>query len=138
MVAMSDDKPFGFGGSQSTGTAKTATPSPLARLRSPDVSWIKLERWNALFLDERQRFPPICPDFVIELRSETDNLKKLQAKMQEYLGSGIRLGWLIDPKTKKVEIYRPSQEVEVLHPTTLSGEDVLPGFGLDLKPIWGE
>ncbi len=106
--------------------------------RSPDASWIKLERWNALSEDERQRFPPICPDFVIELRSETDNLKKLQAKMQEYLGSGIRLGWLIDPKTKKVEIYRPSQEVEVLNPTTLSGEDVLPGFVLDLKPIWGE
>jgi Uma2 family endonuclease len=61
--------------------------------RSPDASWIKLERWNALSEDERQRFPPICPDFVIELRSETDNLKKLQAKMQEYLGSGIRLGW---------------------------------------------
>ena len=119
MVAMSDDK-------------------PLARLRSPDASWIKLERWNALSEDERQRFPPICPDFVIELRSETDNLKKLQAKMQEYLGSGIRLGWLIDPKTKKVEIYRPSQEVEVLYPTILSGEDVLPGFVLDLKPIWGE
>lgn len=106
--------------------------------RSPDASWVKLDRWNALTEEQKQKFPPICPDFVIELRSETDNLKPLQKKMQEYLDSGLRLGWLIDPKTKKVEIYRLGQPVEILeNPATLSGEDVLPEFLLDLKPIFG-
>lgn len=105
--------------------------------RSPDVAWIKLERWQALSSEERKNFPPICPDFVIELRSETDSIKELRLKMQEYLTSGIRLGWLIDPKTKTVEVYRPSKEVELLEsPTTLSGEDVLPGFVIDLHVIW--
>lgn len=106
--------------------------------RSPDVSWVKLDRWNALTQEQKQKFPPICPDFIIELRSETDNLKPLQKKMQEYLDSGLRLGWLIDPKTKKVEIYRLGQPVEILkNPATLSGEDVLPAFVLDLNPIFG-
>lgn len=106
--------------------------------RSPDASWVKLDRWNALTQEQKQKFPPICPDFVIELRSETDNLKPLQKKMQEYLDSGLRLGWLIDPKTKKVEIYRLGQPVEILeNPATLSGEDVLPEFVLDLTPIFG-
>jgi Uma2 family endonuclease len=107
--------------------------------RSPDASWVKLERWNALTSEERKRFPPICPDFVIELRSENDNLRELQEKMKEYLANGIRLGWLIDPKTQKVEITRPNQKVEVLQsPTILSGEDVLPGFVLDLQFIFDD
>lgn len=107
--------------------------------RSPDVSWVRRERWEALSDTQRKRFPPICPDFVIELRSETDRLGELQEKMQEYLDNGIRLGWLIDPKTKKVEIYRQEQNVEILEfPATLSGEDVLPGFVLDLQFIFDD
>ena len=82
--------------------------------RSPDAAWVKLERWEALTDEEQDTFPPICPDFVIELRSRTDNLKPLQAKMQEYLNSGLRLGWLIDPQNKRVEVYRLGQSVEVL------------------------
>ncbi|MFG6101789.1 Uma2 family endonuclease [Leptothoe sp. EHU-05/26/07-4] len=102
--------------------------------RSPDAAWITLERWNALTPEQQTKFPPICPDFVIELRSETDRLKPLQKKMQEYLDSGLRLGWLINPQGKTVEIYRPGQAVEVIKcPTTVSGEDVLPGFVLEVK-----
>jgi len=105
--------------------------------RSPDAAWIKIERWNTLTEEEQERFPPICPDFVIELQSRTDSFKELQAKMQEYLNSGLRLGWLIDRKKKLVEIYRQGQTVEVLqYPATLSGEDVLPGFVLDLSSTW--
>lgn len=105
--------------------------------RSPDASWVRLERWNALTEEEKKKFPPICPDFVIELRSETDSMNQLQKKMQEYLVSGLCLGWLIDPKNKTVEIYRQGQEKEVLdNPTTLLGEDILPGFVLDLRSIF--
>ncbi len=104
--------------------------------RSPDAAWVKIECWNALSVEEQETFPPICPDFVIELRSRTDNLTPIQNKMQEYLNSGLRLGWLIDPKNKRVEVYRQGQPKQVLtSPTTLSGEDVLPGFVLDLKGI---
>ncbi|MDJ0583361.1 Uma2 family endonuclease [Crocosphaera sp.] len=99
--------------------------------RYPDVAWIKKERWESLTLEERQKFPPICPDFVIELRSPSDRLKPLQEKMQEYLDAGIRLGWLINSQDNNVEIYRPNQSVEVLNlPVSLSGEDVLPNFNL--------
>lgn len=105
--------------------------------RSPDAAWIQLERWNALSKEERETFPPICPDFVIELRSPSDSLKDLQKKMGEYVRSGIRLGWLIDPKNRKVEIYRQGQPVETLEsPATLSGYDVLPGLTLNLKFIF--
>ena len=84
--------------------------------------------------EEREGFPPICPDFVIELRSRSDQLKPLQGKMQEYLASGLRLGWLINPKDKQVEIYRMGQEVEVVEmPVVLSGEEVLPGFRLEVS-----
>ena len=105
--------------------------------RSPDAAWVKIERWEALTDKEQDAFPPLCPDFVIELRSRTDNLKPLQEKMQEYLRSGLRLGWLIDPQNQRVEIYGHGQAVEILQsPTTLSGEDVLPGFVLDLSKIF--
>jgi Uma2 family endonuclease len=105
--------------------------------RSPDASWIPLEKWNRLTPKQKQKFPPICPDFVVELRSQTDSIKTLREKMQEYLANGTRLGWLLDPLTKKVEICRQGQEVEVLDsPMTLSGEDVLPGFTLNLTKIW--
>ncbi len=101
--------------------------------RSPDAAWVSLERWQALRPEEQERFPPICPDFVIELRSRTDAIAPLQDKMQEYLNNGLRLGWLIDPQGQQVQIYRPSRAVEVLSlPVTLSGEAVLPGFELDL------
>lgn len=101
--------------------------------RSPDAAWIRLDRWENLTQEEQEGFLPLCPDFVIELRSRTDSLKPLQEKMQEYLNSGLRLGWLINPQDEQVEIYRLNQAVEVVKfPATLSGEDVLPGFTLDL------
>ncbi|MEG3921295.1 Uma2 family endonuclease [Microcoleus sp. POL10_C6] len=104
--------------------------------RAPDVAWVSLERWSALTAEEQEKFPPICPDFAIELRSPPDPLRPLQEKMQEYLNSGLRLGWLINPLDEKVEIYRPSREVEVVQfPVSLSGEDVLPGFVLNLPMI---
>jgi Uma2 family endonuclease len=109
---------------------------PNTAIRGPDASWMTKERWNALPTVERQRFAHICPDFVVELRSKTDDMSKLREKMQEYLAQGVRLGWLIDPKSGTVEIYRPGRPVETLDkPAILSGEDVLPGFVLDLKGI---
>jgi Uma2 family endonuclease len=102
--------------------------------RSPDVAWVQLQRWQGLSQEEREGFPPICPDFLIELRSRSDRLKPLQNKMQEYLASGLRLGWLINHKDKQVEIYRKGQAVEVVGmPVVLSGEDVLPGFSLEVS-----
>ena len=120
-----------------TFNAATGFSLPNGSDRSPDASWVSRERWEALTPQERKTFPPLCPDFVVELRSPTDNLKKLQAKMQEYIEQGAQLGWLIDPKTKQVEIYHPGQDKEILYaPATLSGEAVLPGFILDLQPIF--
>ncbi|MCD8488088.1 MAG: Uma2 family endonuclease [Desertifilum sp.] len=110
---------------------------PKGGTRSPDVAWILMERWEALTPDQRRTFLPLCPDFAIELVSETDEVEKTRSKMQEYIDNGLRLGWLIHPKTQQVEIYRPNREVEVLQSSaTLSGEDVLPGFVLDLQPIF--
>ncbi|MGK7878567.1 MAG: Uma2 family endonuclease [Crocosphaera sp.] len=105
--------------------------------RSPDVSWIPLEKWNNLTPQHRQKFLPLCPDFVVELRSPSDSLKTLQNKMKEYRENGTKLGWLINPKTKQVEIYRQGKDTEILdNPITLSGEDILPDFVLDLELIW--
>ncbi|NWF61178.1 MAG: Uma2 family endonuclease [Fischerella sp.] len=105
--------------------------------RSPDVAWIKQDRWNALTLEQREKFPPIAPDFVLELMSPSDSLKETQQKMQEYMDSGVKLGWLIDRKTGCVEIYRQGKLVEVLEfPGSLSGEDILPGFVLNLQSMW--
>lgn len=105
--------------------------------RSPDAAWISRARWESLSDREREVFPPICPDFVIELRSPSDRLRPLQDKMQEYLNSGLRLGWLINRQDKQVEIYRQGRSKELLQqPATLSGEDVLPGFVLRLSKIW--
>lgn len=109
---------------------------PNGAYRSPDAAWILLERWEVLASEERQAFPPICPDFVVELRSSSDSLKAAQNKMQEYMDNGARLGWLINPKNHQVEIYRQGQEKEILQaPTHLSGEQVLPAFVLELKGI---
>ncbi len=104
--------------------------------RSPDVSWVRRERWESLTPQQRKGFLPLCPDFVVELRSESDSLPKVQAKMREYIDNGAKLGWLIDPQNRRVEIYRPGRDVEVLeNPTNLSGEDVLPGFILNLRRV---
>ncbi|MCT7980882.1 Uma2 family endonuclease [Laspinema olomoucense] len=104
--------------------------------RSPDASWVNIASWDALTPDQREKFLPLCPDFVVELRSASDSLKELQDKMLEYLENGVRLGWLIDRQNLRVEIYRPGQEVEIIEsPRSLSGEDVLPGFVLDLGPV---
>lgn len=95
--------------------------------RSPDVAWVKQARWNALTLEKQKEFPPICPDFVIELRSRTNSLQVLRDKMNEYLSSGLQLRWLIDPQQQRVEIYRPNQFVGIgSFPTRLSGEPALP------------
>jgi Uma2 family endonuclease len=105
--------------------------------RSPDVAWIKQERWDALTPEQKEKFPPIAPDFVLELMSPSDDLQKVQEKMQGYMDNQVKLGWLIDRKTRRVEIYRLGKEVEVLEsPTELSGEDVLPGFILNLQTVF--
>lgn len=118
--------------------SSTVFKLPNGANRSPDVAWITNERWNALSVERQKKFPPIAPDFVTELRSETDTLKDLQEKMREYMGNGVRLGWLIDPQIRQVSIYRPDQPAETLQsPTTLSGEAVLPRFVLDLSRIFG-
>ena len=117
--------------------SSTCFKLPNGANRSPDISWIKQERWDALTIEEKRKFPPIAPDFVLELMSPTDSLKETQAKMQEYMENGVKLGWLIDPKTRRVEIYRQGQPVEVLaSPNELSGEDVLPGFVLNMQIFW--
>jgi Uma2 family endonuclease len=105
--------------------------------RSPDLAWIRQDRWDNLTPEQQTKFPPIAPDFILELTSPTDNRKETQAKMQEYMASGVKLGWLIHRKTRSVEIYRLGQVVEILDsPVTLSGENILPGFILDLKVVW--
>ncbi len=110
---------------------------PNGAARSPDAAWVKRSRWEALSQEERKKFPPLCPDFVVELRSDTDRLSVLQDKMQEYIESGAQLGWLIDPLEKKVWIYRPEAAVACLeNPATVSGDPVLPGFVLPLDKIW--
>ncbi len=102
--------------------------------RSPDAAWVALDRWHGLTQAQQKKFPPLCPDFVLELRSESDRLNPLQDKMQEYLNSGLRLGWLINPQDQQIEIYRPDQLVKVIDfPAKVSGEDVLPGFVLNVS-----
>jgi Uma2 family endonuclease len=108
---------------------------PNGAVKSPDVTWI--ERSKLANVPAGVAFPEVVPDFAIELRSNTDNLKTLQAKMEEYRANGVRLGWLINPQQQQVEIYRLGQEVEILQsPTSLSGEDVLAGFTLDVSSIF--
>lgn len=124
-----------------TGLGYTFSSSTIFKLpngasRSPDVAWIKKERWEVLTPEQRRKFPPIAPDFVIELRSATDDLQVLRDKMQEYIDVGVQLGWLINPQQQQVEIYRPGIDVEVQNlPTQLSGENILPGFCLSLSAL---
>lgn len=111
---------------------------PNGAMRSPDLAWIRRERWQSLTQREREEFPPLCPDFVVELRSPTDAPQMLHAKMREYIANGASLGWLIDPVERKVHVYRPSMDVVCLDdPTTVSGEPILRGFVLDSGKLWG-
>lgn len=110
---------------------------PNGAVRSPDAAWIKRTKWEIIPAEKRKKFAPICPEFIVELRSENDNLSTLKEKMQEYIDNGTQLAWLIDRKQRKVFIYRPNCGVEELNnPQTLTGEDILPGFVLDLSEIW--
>ena len=105
--------------------------------RSPDLAWISLDKWEALSVEERRGFLPLCPDFVVELLSPSDSWKQGLLKMVEYQENGCRLGWLIDPRRKRVAIYRENQPVEILeNPLSLSGENVLEGFTLNLADLW--
>ena len=117
-----------------TFSSSTVFKLPNGADRSPDAAWIRRERWEALTPEQRRKFPPIAPDFVLELRSANDNLETLRQKMQEYINAGVQLGWLINPQQQQVEIYRPGKDVEVRNlPTELSGENILPGFILSLS-----
>jgi Uma2 family endonuclease len=111
---------------------------PNGAKRSPDAAWIALDRWNELTVEQRKGFAPIAPDFVIELRSETDRIPDLETKLVEFIQNGVRLGWIVDPILRRVHIYRKGNlSPEVLDlPDSVAGEQVLPGFVLELKPIW--
>ena len=110
---------------------------PNGATRSPDASWIELSRWNSLSSEQKSKFAPICPSFVVELKSPSDSLEVLQEKMQEYIDNGASLGWLIDRSAKQVYIYTPDAEVKCLdNPTTLTGDPLLSGFVLDMSKIW--
>jgi len=117
--------------------SSTGFQLPNGATRSPDAAWIARDRWEALSPEAREKFPPIAPDFLIELRSATDALPELQAKMREYQENGVQLGWLLNPQDQQVEIYRLEQATEILQsPQTLSGESVLPDFVLSLERIF--
>jgi Uma2 family endonuclease len=110
---------------------------PNGAMRSPDASWVRRERLTILTAEQKQRFLPLCPDFVIELRSPSDPLAVIEAKMREYVENGAKLGWLIDPEERKVHVYKPGEPVGILSsPDKLFGDPALSGFILDLKPIW--
>jgi Uma2 family endonuclease len=110
---------------------------PNRAMRAPDAAWVLRSRLAALTPEQKQKFLPLCPDFVVEIRSPSDRLSTAQAKMQEYIDNGARLGWLIDPTIRMIAVYRPNQPVEHLdNPTTISGEPILAGFVLDLQRIW--
>lgn len=110
---------------------------PNNAIRSPDASWIKLEKWNSVSQHQKEHFAPTCPDFVVELRSPTDRLPFLLNKMSEYMSNGATLGWLIDPSTRRVYVYRLNSETVVLeNPETVSGEPLLTGFQLQMKELW--
>jgi Uma2 family endonuclease len=120
-----------------TFSSSTIFVLPNGAQRSPDAAWVELSRWEALNPEQRKKFPPLAPDFVIEIRSATDRLPPLQEKMEEYRSNGVRLGLLIDPKNKHVEIHRPGQETSILDsPTEIDCSEVMPGFILSMSEIW--
>jgi Uma2 family endonuclease len=117
--------------------SSTCFKLPKGSNRSPDVAYVNKENWDKLTDEEKSKFPPLAPDFVLELMSKTDSLQDIQEKMQEYMDNGVKLGWLINPAEKQVEIYRQKQKKEVLnHPRSISGENILPDFILDLSILW--
>jgi Uma2 family endonuclease len=117
--------------------SSTGFKLPNGALRSPHAAWVRRPRLAGLTRDQKQRFLPLCPDFVIELRSPTDNLEALQRKIQEYLDIGAQLGWLIDPMTRCVHVYLPQPPPEILEaPSTVSAEPLVPSFRLNLQTIW--
>ena len=110
---------------------------PNNAIRSPDASWIRRERWESLSQQQKQRFGRFCPDFVVELRSHTDRLPVLLAKMEEYMANGASLGWLIDPSQRRVYVYRADRELVILEdPEVVSGDPLLPGFNLNMAQLW--
>jgi Uma2 family endonuclease len=120
-----------------TFSSSTVFVLPNSAQRSPDAAWVELSRWEALTPEQRKKFPPLAPDFVIELRSATDRLPPLREKMEEYRSNGVRLGLLIDPKNKQVEIYQPGKKLSVLKsPTSVDCSEVMLGFILDMSSIW--
>ena len=120
-----------------TFSSSTIFVLPNGARRSPDAAWVELARWEALTPEQRRKFPPLAPDFVMELRSATDRLPPLREKMEEYRANGVRLGLSIDPKNKQVEIYKPGQEPEILEsPTEIDCSEVMPGFILSMGEIW--
>jgi Uma2 family endonuclease len=120
-----------------TSGSSTGFILPNGAMRAPDAAWVRRERLAALTAEQRQRFLPLCPDFVAEIRSPSDRLSVVQAKLQEYIDNGAQLGWLIDPTSRTVYVYRPHRPVERLdNPATLTGDPVLPGFVLELQRIW--
>ena len=120
-----------------TFSSSTIFVLPNGARRSPDAAWVELSRWEALTPEQRIKFPPLAPDFVIELRSATDRLPPLQEKMEEYRSNGVKIGLLIDPKSKQVEIYQPGKETEILlSPASVDCGEVMPGFILNLSEIW--
>jgi Uma2 family endonuclease len=124
------------------GKGKALGPSggfilPNGATRSPDAAWITSEQWAGVPPKQRKKFLPLCPFFLIEMRSPSDSLKELQDKMDEYIANGCRLGWLIDPEPRQVHVYRPGGPPQVLDkPQSVSGDPELPAFVLDLRPVW--
>jgi len=117
--------------------SSTVFKLPNGAKRSPDLAWIKNKRWESLTDEDQEKFPPLCPDFVVELRSPSDSIKNLQAKMEEYIENGASLGWLIDPLERKIYVYHPNSEAEILeNPDSLRGEPLLEHFSLKMKKIW--
>jgi Uma2 family endonuclease len=117
--------------------SSTGFSLPNGAKRSPDLAWVKRSRWEGFTDEEREEFPPLCPDFVVELRPRSDELEALQLKMQEYLANGAQLGWLIDPRQRRVYVYRPGEAVVCLEtPGVIAGDPVLPGFVLDAQRLW--
>lgn len=120
-------------------TNDTGFTLPNGAIRSPDAAWSKREKWDSLTKQQKERFAPLCPDFVVELRSPSDRLSEVRNKMAEYMETGASLGWLIDPSKRQVYVYRPSEEVVVLdNPETVSADPLLPGFTLNLTELWSE